>query len=53
MKENNKKILYVLLCGFGASMIGIFSKQDGNVINTIALILGILLLVFSSIKLNK
>ena len=53
MKENNKKILCTITTGMGASMIGIFAKQDGSIINTIVLTLGILLLVFSAIKLSK
>ena len=49
----NKKILYMFLCGFGGGLIGYFANKLSNPFGIIMFTLGIMLLVFSSIKISK
>lgn len=49
----NKNIIYMLLCGLGGGLMGFFASQLNEVFGIVMFTIGIFLLVFSCIKLNK
>ena len=50
---NKKKILHTILCILGSIMIGYFANQLSTLYGSILFVIGIILLVYSSVKLNK
>ena len=49
----NKNIIYMLLCGLGGGLIGFFASHLNEIFGIVMFTIGIFLLVFSCIKLNK
>ena len=47
------KLLYGLLCGIGGILIGAFANQLNTVPGCILFVLGLILIIFSSIRLSK
>ena len=50
---NKEKIIYGILCGFGGGLIDFFANKLTTLVGGVLFTLGIVLLVFSIIKLNK
>ena len=48
-----EKTLYGILCGVGGTLIGVFANKLDTIIGVALFTLGVFLLVFSIIKLNK
>ena len=49
----NKKILNAILCAIGSGMIGYFASYLDTIYGNILFISGIILLIFSIIKISK
>ena len=49
----NKNIIYMLLCVIGGGLIGFFASHLNEIFGIIMFTIGIFLIVFSCIKLNK
>ena len=50
---NKKKTLHTILCILGSIMIGYFANHLSTLYGSILFVIGIILLVYSSVKLNK
>ena len=50
---NNEKLIYGFLCGTGGILIGLFANRLNTILGAGLFALGIAILVFSIIKLNK
>lgn len=48
-----KSLMYGLLCGIGGIMIGYFASKLDTVLGCILFILGVLLIIVSSLKMNN
>ena len=47
------QVLYGILCGVGGALIGVFANKLDTICGGALFTLGVFLLVFSTIKLNK
>ena len=47
------KMLYEVLCGAGGVLIGVFANRLNTILGALLFTIGIVLLVFSIVKLNK
>ena len=50
---NKENIIYSILCGVGGVLVGLFANSLNTIVGVALFALGIVIFVFSSIKLNK
>lgn len=53
MNLQNKKIIYIIICGIGGILIGFFANKLNSFLGILLFTLGIFMLVISSIKITK